>query len=45
MIDGTFGAYSDIVALQDGRIGVIYEAKNYTRIRFVLFKYDLIPLE
>lgn len=36
-------AYSDLVALPNGHIGVFYETG--TVIQFVSFKYDLIPLQ
>ncbi|GAC1312091.1 MAG: sialidase family protein [Mucilaginibacter sp.] len=44
IVDGGYGAYSDIVALPDGHVGILYEANNYLNIRFVSFKYASIPV-
>ncbi|SOD96770.1 sialidase family protein [Spirosoma fluviale] len=33
-------AYSDLVIQSDGRIGVLYEKDNYTRITYARFRYD-----
>jgi len=42
IVDPGPSAYSDIVALPNGHIGIIYEAS--TNIQFVSFSYNLIPL-
>jgi sialidase-1 len=44
ILEPGFAAYSDIVVLQNGHLGVLYEAGNYTIIRFISFKYESIPV-
>ena len=43
IVDPGTSAYSDIVALPNGHIGIIYEASN--NIQFVSFSYSLIPVQ
>lgn len=45
VLDGGPAAYSDLVILPSGHIGVVYEAGNYSSIKFISFQYDLIPLK
>ena len=42
IVDPGASAYSDIVALPNGHIGIIYEAAN--NLEFVSFGYNLIPV-
>ncbi|OIR12228.1 sialidase precursor [mine drainage metagenome] len=44
LVDTGFSAYSDIVILPSGHLGIIYEADNYTTIKFTSFNYGLIPV-
>lgn len=36
-------AYSDLVIQQDGKIGVLYEKEEYTKIVYVRFNYEDLP--
>lgn len=44
LVDTGFSAYSDIVILPSGHLGIMYEADNYNTIKFTVFKYGLIPV-
>jgi sialidase-1 len=44
ILEPGFAAYSDIVVLQNGYLGVLYEAGNYTLVSFSTFKYETIPM-
>lgn len=43
--DGGAAAYSDIVSLPDGHIGILYETDNYGVIRLISVKYSNIPAQ
>ncbi|MGH2645820.1 MAG: sialidase family protein, partial [Chitinophagaceae bacterium] len=43
--DGGPAAYSDIVALPDDHIGILYEYNNYGAIRFLSVRYNQIPVQ
>lgn len=42
--DAGLAAYSDLVILPKGHIGIIYEAGNYSVIKFISIKYEDIPV-
>jgi len=43
--DNGAAAYSDIVALPNDHIGILYEANNYGTITFISVKYSQIPTQ
>ncbi len=45
VLDGGFAAYSDLVILPEGHIGILYEADDYNIVRFISVKYDRIPVQ
>jgi sialidase-1 len=40
LIHAGFAAYSDLVPLEAGSIGVLFEAENYSQIRFLRVPSD-----
>lgn len=43
VVDEGSGAYSDLVGISNTQIGIIYEAGNYSTIRFVAVNYNDLP--
>ncbi|MBS1974099.1 MAG: exo-alpha-sialidase, partial [Bacteroidetes bacterium] len=45
ILNGGPAAYSDLVILPLGHIGVLYESNNYGAITFISFQYNQVPGE